>query len=124
MFLGGVSIKQIRELINCARKYEEAAYKYFRPNPWLERYTLIDLLDQAEAKAGPETILKPSFMVKDTAARARESEEAFVSRMRQLELEELNNEEKENGEDWVRIYTRYVKLKNDGDETGMHLEVS
>jgi hypothetical protein len=124
MALGGVSVQQIRRLINYARKYEEAAYKYFRPNPWPERYSIMDLLDKAEAKARPETVLKPSFMVKDTPARAGESEEAFVLRMRQLELEELNSDEMENGEDWVRIYTRYVKLKNDGDESGMHLEVS
>lgn len=124
MFLGGVSVQQIRGLINYARKYEEAAYKYFRPNPWPERYSVLDTLDKVEAKAGPEAVLKPEFMVKDMPARAGESEEAFTSRMKQLELEDLSREELENGEDWVRVYTRYVKLKNEGDEAGMQLDVS
>jgi hypothetical protein len=124
MDLGGVSVQQIRGLIDYAKKYEEAACKYFRYPPWPERYTILDLLDKAEAQAGPETILKPSFMVKDTPARAGESEKAFVSRMKRLEMQDLSSEERESGEDWVRIYTRYVKLKDEGDDAGMHLEVS
>jgi hypothetical protein len=124
MYLGGVTIQQIRDLINYARKYEEAAYKYFRFPPVSERYTILDLLDKLETKAGPETILKPELMVKDTPARAGESDKAFVSRMKRLEMRDLSSEERERGEDWVRIYTRYVKLKDEGDEAGMHLEVS
>jgi len=121
MHLGGASVQKLRELIDYARKCEEAAYKYMRPRLWPERYSIIEMLDKIESKSGAETVLKPILMVQDTVGSAGESEEGFVSRMSQLELE---SGEMANGKDWVRVYLRYVKLKDKGDEPGMQLEVS
>lgn len=85
---------------------------------WPERYSTRKMLDKVEAKAEVETALKPIFTVEETTASAGESEDM---RMKQLELE---SGEMVNGKDWVRIYERYVKRKNEGDEAGMQSEFS
>ena len=92
-----------------------------RPKPWPERYSIIEMLDRVEGKAGVETVLKPILEVHHTTASAGESEGEFLSKMARLELESGGMA---NGEDWVRIYLSYVKLKDEGDETSLQLEVS
>jgi hypothetical protein len=121
MYLGGATVQKIRELIEYARKCEEAAYQYMRPTLWPERYSIIEMLDKVEKKCGVETVLKPIRLVQETVATAGESEEEFVARMARLEYA---SGETENGTDWVRIYSRYVKLRDDGNETGLQLDVS
>jgi len=121
MYLGGATVQQIRTLIEYARNCEEAAYRYMRPKLWPERYSIIELLDKVERKSSVETVLKPILEVHLTAADAGESEGEFISKMAQLELASGGMA---NGEDWVRIYLSYVKLKDEGDETSLQLEVS
>jgi len=121
MYLGGVTVQKFRDLIEYARKCEEAAYQHMRPTLWPERYSTIEMLDKVEKKCGTETVLKPIRTVQETVANAGESEEEFVARMMKLEF---TSGETESGTDWVRIYSRYVKLKDEGDETGLQLEVS
>jgi hypothetical protein len=105
-------------LIEYARQCEEAAHKVLHPPLWPERYFIIETLDKVQQKAGIDFILKPIFSVQGPA---KESEDEFVARMTQLEI---MNGEIPVEKDWVRIYSRYVELKDKGDESGLHLEVS
>jgi hypothetical protein len=111
IYLGGKSIRQLKELARYAIQCEEASYRYVRPKPQPIRYLVIGVLDRIQKTVGNDnTYLKPIYLVNEDLSKLRtESDQSLITRVVDFE-----RTEKVAGMDAQSIYAMFAELREKG----------
>ena len=121
MYLGGATVGAMREMIDTAVKLEEPAKKYnLGTVESSERTYITETVQKMVTKLGSDadkTKLKP---LRDLRIERGETEEQVRERMMRLDVRDGDDEEK----DWVKVYSTYVKRKDEGNVDDTPLQVS
>jgi len=122
LYQGGSTVKELRSLIDVIELLDKAdKYKTSGNEPPLKQ-SLLALLERIE-KADPEgsatTILKP---IRTVVSDPNETEEQFKKRIMKSTSEEEGD--RRDGANWMKIYWRYVRAKQEGRLDELQLDVS
>jgi hypothetical protein len=122
LYQGGSTVKELRSLVDVIELLDKAdKYKTSGDDPPLKQ-SLLALLERME-KANPEgsatTILKP---MRTAVLDPKETLEDFQKRITKSTLEEEGD--RPDGVDWMKIYSLYVRAKQEGRLDELQLEVS
>ena len=121
MYLGGATVGEIRDMIALVIKLEEYTKKYnLGTVESQERNFIMETVEKMVNKLGADankTNLKP---LRDLGIERGETEEQVMERMMRLDVRDGDDENK----DWVKMYSMYVKRKDEGNVDEMLLQVS
>lgn len=121
MYLGGATVGAVRDMIVIAVKLEEPAKKYnLGTVESSERTYITEMVEKMVTKLGcdaDKTKLKP---LRDLRIERGETEEQVTERMMRLDVRDGDDEEK----DWVKLYSMYIKRKDEGNLDETLLQVS
>jgi hypothetical protein len=108
---GGATVGQLRALINLIEKLADVTKKYRigldTDMSAPDMVKIVKRLEEAKGPAASKLVLRPLRMVK---VDSEESEEAFENRMLNSDIRSDDNE----ATDWVKVYSRYVSLRESG----------
>jgi DNA-directed RNA polymerase beta' subunit len=121
MHLGGATVGAIRDMVTLAVRLEEFTKKYHLGTvESKERKEITEMLERVEKINGSDAShikLKP---VRDLSIESGESEEEIAERMMRLDVRDDDGDD----EDWIKLYSTYVKRKDEGNLDETPLQVS
>jgi len=121
MYLGGSTVGSIRKMIALAVKLEEFTKKYKLggvESP--ERKYITDILGRIVNLTDQDVSAMKLKPLRDLGIERDETEEQVRERMMRLDVRDDDDVEK----DWIKLYTTYVKAKDEGKVDETPLQVS
>jgi len=121
VYLGGATVGAMRDMIAIAVKLEEPTKKYNLgtvKSP--ERTYITEMVDKLVRKLGSDANKTKLEPLRDLAIEKGETEEQVTERMMRLDVRDGDYEDK----DWVKVYSMYVKRKDEGNVDETLLQVS
>ena len=121
MYLGGNTVGAIRDMIALVIKLEEHTKKYnLGTVESQERNFIMETMEKIVTKLGADANKMNLKPLRDLGIEKGESEEQVTERMTRLDVRDGDDEDK----DWIKMYSMYVKRKDEGNVDEMLLQVS
>ena len=125
---GGSTVGQLKSLVKTVQALENLDKYHLSEGEFIGKSSILQLLDKisklntdavAEGGGVDNIVLRP---LTNVIVDPTESEEDFTRRM--MESTRAREEDRDDGSDWMKIYSTFVKARQEGKLDELQLEVS